>query len=55
MPYQAKQGVTLTQAWLHAQGGVLTNLAERECATLMGRFFYKKSLNMGPVFYPKNP
>ena len=35
--------------------GVLTYLAERGCAALMGRFFYKKSLNMGPAFYPKNP
>ena len=35
--------------------GVLTYLAEWGCAALMGRFFYKKSLNMGPVFYPKNP
>ena len=36
-------------------GGVLAYLAERGCAALMGHFFYKKSLNMGPVFYPKNP
>ena len=33
--------------------GVLTHLAERGCAALMGRFFYKKSLNMGPIFYQK--
>ena len=30
-------------------GGVLTYLAERGCATL----FYKKSLNVGPIFYQK--
>ena len=33
--------------------GVLTYLAERECAALMGRFFYKKSLNIGNVFYQR--
>ena len=36
-------------------GGVLTYLAEPGCAVLMGHFFYKKSLNMGPVFYQRNP
>ena len=34
-------------------GGVPTYLAERGCAALSGSLFYKKSLNMGPVFYPK--
>ena len=33
--------------------GVLTYLAKRRCAALMGHFFYKKSLNMGPIFYPQ--
>ena len=33
--------------------GVFTYLAERGCAALMGCFFYKKSLNMGPVVYQK--
>ena len=40
--------------WKEARGE-LTYLVERGCAALMGRFFYKTSLNMGPVFYPKNP
>ena len=31
-----------------SRGGVLTYLAKQGCAALMGRFFYKKSLNMGP-------
>ena len=31
--------------------GVLTYWTERGCAALMGRFFYKKSLNMGQLFW----
>ena len=33
--------------------GVLTYLAQRGCSALMGCFFTRNSLNMGPVFYQK--
>ena len=49
---ETKFGCMLAQ---ESRVGVLTYLAERGCATLMGRFFNQKSSNMGHVFLAKNP
>ena len=38
------------EKWRSVAGGVLTYLAKRGCAALMGRFHFT---NMGPVFYQK--